>query len=156
MGTYPDAAVERAMKIQEVLLRAMSGQISWVQAAAIIGLSDRQMRRWRERLEAHGYDGLFDRRRQTPSPKRVPLATVEEVLRLYRTQYADCDAGRSHESLAEHHQVALSCNRVKKALQTAGLVPRVYVATSTRVAGATPAPVRPPILWNADAIGAAR
>jgi hypothetical protein len=31
MGTYPDAAVERAMKIQEVLLRAMSGQISWVQ-----------------------------------------------------------------------------------------------------------------------------
>jgi len=32
-------------------------------------------------------------------------------------------------------------------------VPRVYVATSTRVAGATPAPVRPPILWNADSIG---
>jgi len=35
-------------------------------------------------------------------------------------------------------------------------VPRVYVATSTRVAGATPAPVRPPILWNADAIGVSR
>ena len=35
-------------------------------------------------------------------------------------------------------------------------VPRVYVATSTRVAGAVPAPVRPPILWNADAIGVAR
>ena len=35
-------------------------------------------------------------------------------------------------------------------------VPRVYVATSTRVAGATPAPVRPPILWNADAVGVTR
>ncbi len=35
-------------------------------------------------------------------------------------------------------------------------VPRVYVATSTRVTGATPAPVRPPILWNADSIGVAR
>jgi peptide/nickel transport system substrate-binding protein len=34
-------------------------------------------------------------------------------------------------------------------------VPRVYVATSTRVAGAAPAPVRPPILWNADSIGVA-
>ena len=35
-------------------------------------------------------------------------------------------------------------------------VPRVYVATSTRVANATPAPVRPPILWNADVIGVVR
>ena len=35
-------------------------------------------------------------------------------------------------------------------------VPRVYVATSTRVANAAPAPVRPPILWNADAIGVSR
>jgi peptide/nickel transport system substrate-binding protein len=35
-------------------------------------------------------------------------------------------------------------------------VPRVYIATSTRVAGATPAPVRPPILWNADSVGVAR
>jgi transposase len=124
MGTYSDTAVERAMKIQEALLRAMSGQISWVQAAAIIGLSDRQMRRWRERLEVHGYDGLFDRRRQSPSPKRVPLATVEQVLQLYRTQYADCNVQHFHELLAEHHQVTLSYSWVKKALQTAGLVPR--------------------------------
>jgi len=35
-------------------------------------------------------------------------------------------------------------------------VPRVFVATSTRVTGAKPAPVRPPILWNADSIGIAR
>lgn len=41
MHTYPDTAVERAMEIQEVLLRALSGQVSWVQAAAIIGLPDR-------------------------------------------------------------------------------------------------------------------
>ena len=32
-------------------------------------------------------------------------------------------------------------------------VPRLYVATSTRVTGAVPAPVRPPILWSADTIG---
>jgi len=35
-------------------------------------------------------------------------------------------------------------------------VPRIYVATSTRVTGATPAPARPPILWNADSNGVAR
>jgi transposase len=124
MGTYPDAAVERAMKVQEVILRAMSGQVSWWQAAEILGISDRSMRRWRERLEENGYDGLFDRRRQAPSPKRVPLETVEEVLRLYRTRYADCNVQHFHELLVEQHHVTLSYSWVKRALQTAGLVPR--------------------------------
>lgn len=124
MGSYPDAAVERAMKIQEVLLRAMSGQISWVQAGDIMGLSDRSMRRWRERLEIHGYDGLFDRRRQAPSPKRVPLETVEKVLTLYRTEYPDFNVQHFHEELVEHHHVGLSYSWVKAALQGAGLVPR--------------------------------
>ena len=124
MGSYPDAAVERAMKIQEVLLRTMSGQISWAQAGEIIGLSDRSVRRWRERLETHGYDGLFDRRRQSPSPKRVPLATLEKVLTLYRTEYADFNVQHFHEELREQHQIALSYSWVKKALQGAGLVPQ--------------------------------
>ena len=77
MGFYSKAAMERAMKVQEVILRAMAKKTAWWQAAEIIGISDRQMRRWRERLEEFGYDGLFDRRRGQPSPKRVPLATVE-------------------------------------------------------------------------------
>jgi len=47
------------------------------------------MRRWHERYEEFGYDGLFDRRRSQPSPKRVPLATVEQVLGLYRDRYFD-------------------------------------------------------------------
>src|SRR5579863_3368733 len=71
--TYPKAAVERAMKVQEVLLRAVAKKLTWWQAAEIIGISDRQLRRWRERYEEHGYDGLMDRRRGRPSEKRVPM-----------------------------------------------------------------------------------
>src|SRR5260370_39481603 len=50
MNGYPRAAVERMMKIQEVILRAMAKKITWWQAAEIIGITDRQMRRrpWRE------------------------------------------------------------------------------------------------------------
>jgi transposase len=124
MGRYPGSAVERAMRVQEVLLRAIGGQISWVQAAEILGLSPRQVRRWRERLEKHGYDGLFDRRRQQPSPKRVPLATVEQVLDLYRTRYPDFNVQHFHEKLRTEHKIALSYSWVKQALQTAGLVAR--------------------------------
>jgi transposase len=87
MFPYPKAAVERAMKVQEVILRAMAKRITWWQAAEIIGISDRQMRRWRKRYEEFGYDGLFDWRRGRPPPKRVPLGTVERVLELYREKY---------------------------------------------------------------------
>ena len=56
------------MKVQEVLLRAMAKKITWWQAAEIIGVSARTMRRWRERLEQDGYDGLADRRKGVVSP----------------------------------------------------------------------------------------
>ena len=124
MVVYSKAAMERAMKVQEVILRAMAKKITWWQAAEIIGISDRQMRRWRERLEEFGYDGLFDRRRGQPSPKRVPLATVEQVLGLYRDRYFDLNVQHFHEKLRDEHQIELSYTWVKQALQGAGLVAR--------------------------------
>src|ERR1700716_572304 len=96
MDSYPKAAMERAMKIQEVILRAMAKRITWWQAAEIIGITDRHMRRWRQRYEEFGYDGLLDRRRGKPSPKRVALATAQEVLRLYQEKYADCNVRHFH------------------------------------------------------------
>lgn len=57
------------MKVQEVLLRAMAKKITWWQAAEIIGVSARTMRRWRERLEEGGYDGVAGRRKGVVSPK---------------------------------------------------------------------------------------
>ncbi|HEU5400128.1 MAG TPA: ISNCY family transposase [Terriglobales bacterium] len=122
MESYPRAAVERAMKVQEVILRAMAKKITWWQAAEIIGISDRSMRRWRERYELHGYDGLLDRRLGKPSPRRVPLAEVEQVLGLYREKYFDLNVRHFHEKLREEHGIELSYTWVKLALQGAGLV----------------------------------
>ena len=124
VGNYPGAAVERAMKVEEVLLRATSGKITWWQAAEIIGISDRQMRRWRKRYEERGYDGLLDRRRGVPSSKRVPTGQAEQVLVLYREQYFDLNVRHFHEKLCEEHQIGLSYTWVKEALQGAGLVKR--------------------------------
>jgi transposase len=124
MDSYPKAATERAMKVQEVILRAMAKKITWWQAAEIIGISDRHMRRWRERYEEFGFRGLFDRRRGKPSPKRVPMAVVERVLELYRDQYFDLNLRHFHEKLASEHQITLSYSWVKGVLQGAGLVAR--------------------------------
>ncbi len=119
------AAVERAMKIQEVILRAMAKTITWWQAAEILGISVRSMRRWRARYERSGYDGLVDRRKGRPSEKRVAVEVVEKVLGLYRDTYFDFNVRHFHEKLREEHQMELSYTWVKKALQGAGLVKRL-------------------------------
>src|SRR6266704_73563 len=122
MVSYTQAAVERAMKVQEVILRAMAKKITWWQAAEIIGISDRQMRRWHERYEEFGFRGMFDRRRGKPSPKKVPLAVVEKVLGLYREKYFDLNVRHFHEKLQAEHQVEISYSWVKGLLQGAGMV----------------------------------
>jgi transposase len=122
MHNYPRAAVERMMKVQEVILRAMAKKITWWQAAEIIGMSDRNMRRLHWRYREHGYDGLIDRRVGQPSSKRVPLAVVEQVFTLYREKYFDLNVRHFHEKLQQEHGIRLSYTWVKQALQGAGLV----------------------------------
>ena len=112
------------MKIQEVILRAMAKKITWWQAAEILGFSDRHLRRIRERYQQFGYESMFDKRRGQPSPKRVPFATVEKVLALYRETYFDLNVRHFHEKLREEHATALSYTWVKSVLQGAGLVAR--------------------------------
>jgi transposase len=106
------------------MLQAMAKKITWWQAAEILGISDRHMRRWRERYEEEGYNGLFDRRRGKPSRRRVPLATVEKVFALYREKYFDLNVQHFHEKLQGEHGIELSYTWVKQALQGAGLVAR--------------------------------
>jgi transposase len=121
---YLVTEMERMMKLQDVLLKAMAKQISWWDAAEIIGVTDRTMRRWRERMVRDGYSGLRDRRKGKPSMRRVPLETVEEVLRLYQQTYFDLNVKHFHEKLREKHGVILSYTWVQQALQGAGLVAR--------------------------------
>jgi len=121
---YSLKAVEWAMRIQEVILRALSGQQTWLQAADVLGLSPRTVRRLRWRYEHFGYDGLFDRRRRRPSPRRVPLAEVQRVLHLYREHYPGWNVRHFYSWARREHGVTLSYTFVKTALQGAGLVPK--------------------------------
>jgi transposase len=119
---YSSAAWEQAMRMQDVILRAVSGEISWFAAADILQMTPRNLRRWRERYERWGYNGLVDQRR-CPSKHRVPLAELERVLRLYRERYAGFNGRHFHEIVRREHGVTLSYSYVKQALQQAGLLP---------------------------------
>src|SRR5437870_13397774 len=87
---YPEAAVERAMKRQEVICRALAGTLTWLQAADILGIDPRSLRRWRARYQADAVLGLYDRR-QLPSPRKAPTVEVQHALRLYRERYRGCN-----------------------------------------------------------------
>src|SRR6185503_11785727 len=121
---YAPAVVERTMKVQEVLLQAIGGKLTWPQAEEILGWNARTLRRWRLRYQRFGYDGLWDRRRRQPSPRRAPVAEVERILRLYRERYAGFNAHHFHETIQRDHGVGLSYTFIKQALQAAKLLPK--------------------------------
>ncbi len=126
------------MKAQEVILKAAAGKLKWWEAAEVMGVTDRTMRRWRERLQEHGYSGLWDYRKRQPSPKRVPMATVEQVLHLYRERYFDFNVRYFHEKLGEEHDLQLSYGWVSSAAdgrigsqaQEAGIASQAAAAAS--------------------------
>jgi hypothetical protein len=110
------------MKVQEVIVRALAGKLTWLPAADILGRSPRSIRRLRWRRQHFGYDGRFDRRRQPLSPKRAPVAEVQRVLTLSRDRDQGCNVRHFHQLARREHGVRFGYAFVKKALQTAGLV----------------------------------
>jgi transposase len=119
---YAAAAVERAMKIQQVIVRALSGAITWLQAADILGVDPRSVRRWRARYEAGGPVALYDRRRVRPARRQAPAPEVQRILRLYRERFAGWNVRHFYRFARRDHAVTLSSSFVRLALQEAGLV----------------------------------
>ena len=105
---YPDAAWERAMTVQEVMLKALSGERHWFRAADILGWSPRTLRRWRERYETHGYIGLVDKRRHRPSIRRVAAPEVGRLLQRYRERYQGFNVRHFHQIARQEHGVTVS------------------------------------------------
>ena len=108
------------MKVQEVISKALTGELHWYRAADILGLSPRHCAAGASGMSTFGYDGLLDLRRRTPSRKRVPIADVTRVVQLYREHYRGFNARHFHQIARREHQVTLSYSFVKQALQPRG------------------------------------
>lgn len=113
--------VERVMKIQEVILKAKAGELKWYQAADILGISDRQLRRLRHRFDVDP-TGLF--RKRIPSPKRLDERVANQILKLYREEYEGYNAKHFHEEVTEVHGVKVGYTCCKDLLQRHGLLPQ--------------------------------
>ena len=112
----------RLMKFEEVYGRSYRGELSQGEASEILGVSERTFRRWRDRYEAEGAEGLYDRRLGRASARRVGVDEVLDVLRLFETRYWDFTAKHFHEKLVGEHGFGLSYNWLRLTLQAHGKI----------------------------------
>jgi transposase len=114
---------ERTMRVREVLMRAVQREISWIQAADILGISDRNMRRWKVKFETAGLEGVLDRRTLGhANPRRVTRAELERLLALYQKRYQGVNVRHFCAIARREHGLQWSYSFVRQALQMAGLV----------------------------------
>jgi transposase len=111
-------------KFRDVLSRWEGGSLSMMEAGELLGMSERQFRRYRERYEDEGLEGLRDRRLGKPSAKRVPERERQRMLELYETIYGGWNVKHFHEHLKERHSFRWGYTWTKTQLHAAGLVDR--------------------------------
>ena len=114
----------RMQKFRDVLSRWEAGELSMMDAGELLGMSERQFRRYRDRFVEDGDDGLRDRRLGKPSAKRVPADERDRLLELYRGSYRGWNVKHFHEHLVRDHGFRWGYTWVKTQLHTAGLVER--------------------------------
>jgi hypothetical protein len=112
------------LKFRDVLSRWERRELSMLEAGELLGMSERQFRRYRGRFEEEGEAGLVDRRLGKLSPQRITTADVDRVLQLYRTVYWGWNVKHFHEHGVRDHHFTWGYTWTKTQLHTAGLVER--------------------------------
>jgi transposase len=111
----------RRMRFTDILGRSERSELSQMEAAELLGISERTFRRWRDRYREAGEPGLEDRR-LAPSLRRAPVAEIERMLGLYKSIYEGFTVKHFHEQLTKRHNYTLGYTVTKLYLHRAGLV----------------------------------
>ena len=112
----------RRMRFEELLDRHERGELSQEEAAAMLGISDRTFRRWRDRRRDEGPGGLVDRRIGKPSSRKAAVEEILRMLGLYEERYSGFTVKHFHEQLVKRHGYKLGYTVTRLSLQGAGLV----------------------------------
>lgn len=114
----------RQMRFEELYLRRQRRELTMVEAAEILGVTERTFRRWSTRYEADGVAGLEDRRLGQASARAVPVDEALRMVTLYQTQYTGWTVKHFHERWQAEHGGTRSYTWTKNRLQAAGHIVR--------------------------------
>ena len=124
------------MTRKEVIVKTIAGELTWIQAADILGITARHLRRLKQRWECRGYDGLVDYRGGKPRRTRIALATIEQVCTLKRQRYPDFSVQHFWEQLGARCTASKSRTRGRSwPCRRPGSWPRVRAGASTAGGG---------------------
>lgn len=114
----------RKMRFEEAYEGWQAGRLTQEEAARLLGVCERSFRRYLDRYEDNGLDGLIDKRLSQVSQRRAPVDEVMAVTALYRNRYAGWNVKHFHAWYRRWHAGARSYNWVRKTLQAQGVVAR--------------------------------
>ncbi len=89
----------RQMRFESLLDRHECGKLSQIEAADMLGITERKFRRWRDQLWDEGPVGLPDRGIGEPSSRRAAVEKILRMLDLYRDLFSDFSVEHFHEQL---------------------------------------------------------
>ena len=112
----------RQMRFEELYARQHRRDLTMGEAAEILGVTERTFRRWRDRYDADGAEGLQDRRLGRPSGRAVPVDEALRMVTLYESRYTGWTVKHFHEHWHQEHGGTRSYTWTKQTLQAAGQV----------------------------------
>jgi hypothetical protein len=105
----------------QVLVRVSEKRLTQREAARMLGLTERQLRRLAKAHREHGAAGLVSRQRGRPSNRRLPESLRDLALSLVRDHYSDFGPTFAHEKLTEVHGLTLSVATLRTWMAEAGM-----------------------------------
>ncbi len=114
----------RKMRFEEAYTDWQEGRLTQAEAARLLGVCERTLRRQIDRYESDGIEGLIDKRLSQLSHLRAPVDEVMELVDLYRSDYPGWNTKHFHTWYAREHGGNRSYTWVKNQLQQAGAVIR--------------------------------
>jgi transposase len=114
----------RRMRFEELYTRRQRRELTLVEAAEILGVTERTFRRWSTRYEVEGIEGLEDRRLGRASARAVPVDEALQMIQLYESRYTGWTVKHFHERWQAEHGGTRSYTWTKNRLQRAGYVVR--------------------------------
>jgi transposase InsO family protein len=127
----------RMARITDAISLHRAKRLSCVDAAELLGMSERHFRRLRDAFAAHGAEWIIDRRRGRASGRRAPVDEIEWVLKEFRSRYFDFTAKHFHEAvlgakMVDGRPFARSYTWTKSVLQSRGLTSKARIRGAHR------------------------
>jgi len=101
-------ASQEELRRLHVIQKVLEGGMKQVEAAEILSLSSRHIRRVVKRVRGEGQRGIVHRLRGRPSNRKIPDQLKDKVIKLYRTAYKDFGPTLASEKLLERDGVSIS------------------------------------------------